>query len=49
VQAARAAGDEVIWVLRSEPGTGSTFDPASGLVAIMPPLSPEDHEPANGP
>ncbi len=45
VQAARAAGDEVIWVLHSEPGTGSTFDPASGFVAIMPPLAPQDHEP----
>ena len=45
VQAARAAGDEVIWVLHSEPGSGSTFDPASGFVAIMPPLAPEDHEP----
>jgi nicotinamidase-related amidase len=25
VQAARTAGDEVIWILHSEPGTGSTF------------------------
>ncbi|MDR2983340.1 MAG: isochorismatase family protein [Nocardiopsaceae bacterium] len=45
VKAARAAGDEVIWVLHSEPGTGSTFDPESGFVAIMPPLVPEENEP----
>lgn len=45
VEAARAAGDEVIWVLHSEPGTGSTFDPASGFVAIMAPLAPLEHEP----
>jgi nicotinamidase-related amidase len=45
VQAARAAGDEVIWVLHSEPGTGSTFDPESGFVAIMRPLAPEENEP----
>ncbi|MGN6791372.1 MAG: cysteine hydrolase family protein [Streptosporangiaceae bacterium] len=44
VQAARAAGDEVIWILHSEPGTGSTFDPASGFVTIMPPLAPEENE-----
>jgi nicotinamidase-related amidase len=45
VQAARAAGDEIIWVLHSEPGTGSTFDPESGFVAIMAPLAPVDNEP----
>ena len=45
VEAARAAGDEVIWVLHSEPGTGSTFDPESGFVTILPPLSPAEHEP----
>jgi len=45
VEAARAAGDEVIWVLHSEPGTGSTFDPESGFVTILPPLAPAEHEP----
>ncbi len=45
VQAARAAGDEVIWILHSEPDTGGTFDPASGFVEIMAPLAPQDHEP----
>ena len=44
VQAARAAGDEVIWILHSEPGTGGTFDPASGFVEIMAPLAAQDHE-----
>ncbi len=45
VQAARAAGDDVIWVLHTEPDTGSTFDPESGFVTILPPLAPEEHEP----
>jgi len=45
VQAARAAGDDVIWVLHAEPDTGSTFDPESGFVTILPPLAPEEHEP----
>ena len=45
VAAARAAGDEVIWVLHSEPGTGNTFDPASGFVRVMDELSPAPGEP----
>ncbi|WP_433791401.1 isochorismatase family protein [Actinoplanes sp. CA-252034] len=45
VDAARAAGDRVIWVLHSEPGTGNTFDPASGHVRVMDELSPADGEP----
>ncbi|MEU8658595.1 isochorismatase family protein [Actinoplanes philippinensis] len=45
VDAARAAGDRVIWVLHSEPGTGNTFDPAGGHVRVMDELSPADGEP----
>jgi nicotinamidase-related amidase len=32
VRHAREAGDLVVWVLHSEPGSGGPFDPASGLV-----------------
>ena len=32
VDAARATGDLVVWVLHTEPGTGGVFDPASGHV-----------------
>ncbi len=44
VRAARAAGDEVIWVLHSEPGSGGPFDPSWGFVTIMPALAPEPRE-----
>jgi nicotinamidase-related amidase len=42
---ARAAGDQVIWVLHSEPGTGTVFDSASGHVRLMDGLVPRDGEP----
>lgn len=45
VDAARAAGDFVVWVLHTEPGTGGTFDPVTGHVRIMPPLAPDGDEP----
>jgi nicotinamidase-related amidase len=45
VEAARAAGDLVVWVLHSEPGTDSVFDPASGFVRLMDGLTPKDGEP----
>jgi nicotinamidase-related amidase len=45
VDAARAAGDLVIWVLHAEPGTGGVFDPASGHVRLMDGLSPAAGEP----
>ena len=32
---ARSGGDLVIWVLHTEPGTGTVFDPASGHVRLM--------------
>ncbi|WP_344661595.1 isochorismatase family protein [Catenulispora subtropica] len=35
VDHARAAGDLVVWVLHLEPGTGNTFDPASGHVRYL--------------
>lgn len=45
VSAAREAGDLVVWVLHSEPGTGTVFDPALGHVRLMDGLVPLDGEP----
>src|ERR1700760_411946 len=45
VDGARASGDLVAWVLYSEPGSGTPFDPASGHVRYIDPLKPEDGEP----
>ncbi len=39
---ARDAGDTVVWVLHSEPGSGDVFDPALGHVRLMAELEPED-------
>ncbi|HEX6338529.1 MAG TPA: isochorismatase family protein [Jiangellaceae bacterium] len=44
VSAAREAGDLVVWVLHSEPGTGTVFDPALGHVRLMDRLVPLDGE-----
>ncbi len=41
----RAAGDLVVWVLHAEPGSGTVFDPASGLVRLMDGLQARDGEP----
>jgi nicotinamidase-related amidase len=38
VALARSAGDLVVWVLHSEPGSGDVFDPALGQVRLMPEL-----------
>ncbi|MFB6721620.1 cysteine hydrolase family protein [Kribbella sp. NPDC056345] len=45
VAAARAVGDLVVWVLHTEPGTGTTFDPASGHVRLIEGLEPAEGEP----
>ncbi len=42
---ARRAGDLVVWVLHTEPGTGGPFDPALGHVRPLEPLRPLDGEP----
>jgi len=44
VGATRERGDEVIWVLHTEPGTGGAFDPAGGHVRLMAGLEPRDGE-----
>ncbi|KHD78404.1 isochorismatase [Actinoplanes utahensis] len=45
VDAARAAGEPVIWVIHSEPGTGNVFDPESGFVRVVDELKPAAGEP----
>jgi nicotinamidase-related amidase len=45
VDGVRRCGDLVVWVLHSEPGTGTPFDPASGHVRYMTPLAPKPGEP----
>ncbi|GIH97634.1 cysteine hydrolase family protein [Planobispora siamensis] len=43
--AARSAGDAIVWVLGSRPGSGSVFDPARGFVRLMDGIQPLDGEP----
>ncbi len=45
VRAARGRGDLVVWVLHSEPGTGTVFDPDRGHVRLMDGLVPREGEP----
>ncbi|HEY2443861.1 MAG TPA: isochorismatase family protein [Streptosporangiaceae bacterium] len=45
VDAAREAGEPVIWILHTEPGTDSVFDPACGFVRFIAPLAPAANEP----
>jgi nicotinamidase-related amidase len=45
VDAARAAGDLVVWVLHAEPGTETVFDPDRGHVRLMDGLVPRNGEP----
>jgi nicotinamidase-related amidase len=45
VRLARQAGDLVVWVLHTAPGTGDVFDPALGHVRLMEELERADGEP----
>ncbi|MFJ8039147.1 cysteine hydrolase family protein [Kitasatospora sp. NPDC096147] len=45
VDHARGRGDLVVWVLHSDPGTGTVFDPANGFVHLMDGLEPAGSEP----
>ncbi|MFC0629327.1 cysteine hydrolase family protein [Kribbella deserti] len=45
VAATRRRGEQVVWVLHCEPGTGNVFDPASGFVRLMAGLEPAEGEP----
>ena len=44
-EAFRSAGDPVVWVLHSEPGSASVFDPAWGFVRLMDGLAAAPGEP----
>ena len=45
VDAARYRGEQVIWILHSEPGDGGPFDPASGHVRLIDGLAAQPGEP----
>lgn len=45
VEHSRDRGDEVVWVLHAEPGSGGPFDPDGGLVALQPGLEAREGEP----
>jgi nicotinamidase-related amidase len=45
VDAARERGDEVIWVLHAEEGSGDEFDPAGGHVRLLDELESGKNEP----
>jgi nicotinamidase-related amidase len=45
VNAARERGDEVIWVLHAEEGSGDEFDPANGHVRLMDEFESDKNEP----
>ena len=45
VEAARADGDLVVWVLHAEPGSDTVFDPANGHVRLVEELVPRPGEP----
>ena len=44
VEHARSAGDRVVWITHSEPGSGGVFDPALGFVRVFAELDPHDDE-----
>lgn len=41
----RGRGDRVVWVMHTNPGSGTVFDPERGFVEPMPGLAPADGEP----
>ena len=45
VDAARAQGDLVVWVLHTEPGSSTVFDPVNGHVHVVDELDRRDGEP----
>jgi nicotinamidase-related amidase len=45
VEASRDRGDLVVWVLHSEPGSDTVFDPASGHVRLIDGLAAAEGEP----
>ena len=45
VEAARANGDMVVWIMHAEPGSDTVFDPAGGQVRLMDGVDRHDEEP----
>jgi nicotinamidase-related amidase len=45
VDGVRADGGLIVWILHTEPGSGTAFDPASGHVRLLEPLAPKPGEP----
>ncbi|CAL9555431.1 hypothetical protein SUDANB121_04541 [Nocardiopsis dassonvillei] len=45
VEHARGRGDRVVWILHTEPGTGTVFDPDLGFVEPLDGLEPREGEP----
>lgn len=45
VEASRAERDLIVWVMHSEPDSGTVFDPAAGHVRLMEGLRPRSGEP----
>jgi nicotinamidase-related amidase len=45
VDAARHNGDLVVWILHSEPGSKTVFDPVNGHVRLLDGLTPAEGEP----
>lgn len=44
VDHSRSAGDAIVWVTHADPGTGSVFDPALGLVRVVSEFEPAEDE-----
>jgi nicotinamidase-related amidase len=45
VEAARSRDEHVFWVMHSEPGSDTVFDPAQGHVRLMDEMKPDADEP----
>lgn len=45
VKHARTEQQDVVWILHTEPGSGSVFDPPTGHVRLIEGLAPADGEP----
>jgi nicotinamidase-related amidase len=41
----RVLGEQIVWVLHAEPGTGDVFDPERGFVRLLDGLKPAEGEP----
>lgn len=44
VDHSRAAGDPIVWITHSEPGSGGVFDPDNGFVEVISDFDPQPDE-----